>query len=129
MLPSILPTASSIIRATRTPSGRVAYRTFSQTTFTGSDATTQTQQEPLPYFVHRTQTKNLPIYEGSKRGGNLRQTTVRKIEGKIVVLSKQLREVLQLKPEEIRINHLTMHIIIKGHRKREVERFLKEKRF
>jgi large subunit ribosomal protein L49 len=67
-----------------------------------------------PYFVHRTPSSNLPIYLLTKNGGNLKQTKVRKLEGNIAVLHNQLREHLKIeKKEDIKINPLTKHIIIK----------------
>ena len=48
-----------------------------------------------------------------KRGGNLRQTRIRKIEGDAAKLGQDLRQALSLKPEEVKVNQLTNHIIIK----------------
>ena len=67
----------------------------------------------LPYHVHRTPSQQLPIYKLAKRGGNLRQTRLRKVEGDIARLKTDLQEALSLEDEHIKINHLTRHIIIK----------------
>ncbi|KAG9748614.1 hypothetical protein KCU73_g7044, partial [Aureobasidium melanogenum] len=40
----------------------------------------------LPYFVTRTPSNELPIYTLRKRGGNMRLTRVKKIDGNIDVL-------------------------------------------
>ena len=68
---------------------------------------------PLSYHVHRTASQQLPVYHLAKRGGNLHQTRVRKIDGDIKALRDDLRRALGLKEEHIVINHLTRHIIIK----------------
>ena len=67
----------------------------------------------LPYRIERTPSLNLPIYLQSKRGGNLKQTKLRKIEGDINTLRSQLRDALKLEDKEIVINQLTRQIIIR----------------
>ena len=67
----------------------------------------------LPYYIHRTASQQLPIYKLAKRGGNLRQTRLRKVEGDIARLRTDLQEALSLEDEHIKINQLTKHIIIK----------------
>lgn len=67
----------------------------------------------LPYYIHRTASQQLPIYKLAKRGGNLRQTRLRKVEGDIARLRGDLQEALSLVDEHIKINQLTKHIIIK----------------
>ncbi|MCJ1253956.1 hypothetical protein MMC24_001770 [Lignoscripta atroalba] len=105
--------------------------------------------QPLPYHVHRTASKELPVYHLAKRGGNLHQTRIRKIEGNIMDLRKDIQQALGLNEEHIVVNQLTRHIIIKvrqsspdygemlgsssrciqGWMKAEVDKFLKEKHF
>ena len=67
----------------------------------------------LPYHIHRTASQQLPIYKLAKRGGNLRQTRLRKVEGDLVRLRSDLQDALSLESEHIKINQLTKHIIIK----------------
>ena len=67
----------------------------------------------LPYHIHRTASQQLPIYKLAKRGGNLRQTRLRKIEGDLARLRSDLQDALSLESEHIKINPLTKHIIIK----------------
>lgn len=67
----------------------------------------------LPYYIHRTASQQLPIYKLAKRGGNLRQTRLRKVEGDIARLRSDLLEALSLVDEHIKINQSTKHIIIK----------------
>lgn len=83
----------------------------------------------LPYFVHRTNTNNLPVYAEAKRGGSLRQTLIRKVEGDANALREDLVEHLNLKPEWVTVNGLTNHVIIKGWKKDNVEKLLKELNF
>ena len=68
---------------------------------------------PLPYHVHRTASQKLPIYHLAKRGGNLHQTRVRKIEGDVERLRDEIRIALGLKEEHVVINRLTGNIIVK----------------
>ena len=67
----------------------------------------------LPYYIYRTASQQLPIYKLAKRGGNLRQTRLRKVEGDLARLRSDLQDALNLESEHIKINHLTKHIIIK----------------
>ena len=71
------------------------------------------QIEKLPYYIHRTASQQLPVYKLAKRGGNLRQTRLRKIEGDLARLRSDLQDALSLESEHIKINQLTKHIIIK----------------
>lgn len=77
---------------------------------------TSTAQEQTPtevYFVRRTPTRHLPIYQLTKAGGNLRQTRVRKTEGKVEELRGLLEKELVPRPEWVRVNPLTMHVEMK----------------
>lgn len=86
-------------------------------------------QTQLPYFVHRTSTNNLPVYPEAKRGGTLKQTLIRKVEGDANALRKDLIKHLNLEPEWVTVNGLTNHVIIKGWKKDNVEKLLKELNF
>ena len=78
-------------------------------------APTNTHQDipPLSYHVYRTPSQELPVYHLTKRGGNLLQTQLRKIEGDRQSLCEELRKALDLRPRDITINQVTGHIIIK----------------
>ena len=65
------------------------------------------------YHVGRTPSNQLPIYLLAKRGGNLQQTRIKKIQGDIAELRKQLRQSLMVDEKDIKINQLTGHIVIK----------------
>lgn len=85
---------------------------------TTTTTTPPTPSEPSstrtePYHVTRTPSHQLPIYLLAKRGGNLHQTRVKKIEGDIAALRRELQLALVIAEEDIKINQLTRHIIIK----------------
>ncbi|KAL1800222.1 mitochondrial 54S ribosomal protein mL49 [Alternaria dauci] len=80
---------------------------------------------PPKYAVSRSANKNLPIYTDYKRGGNLHLTTVRKITGDISALRDELRVFLNKKNEDVKINSVTQHVIVKGHHSGEIAEFLK----
>ena len=67
----------------------------------------------LPYHVHRTAYHELPVYHLAKRGGNLHQTRIRKIEGDVAKLRDELQSTLKLQKEHTVINQITGHIILK----------------
>ncbi|KAI9721401.1 MAG: hypothetical protein M1828_005151 [Chrysothrix sp. TS-e1954] len=81
------------------------------------------------YAVSRTPTRNLPVYQLIKGGGTLRLTRVRRVEGEAEMLRKQLAAFLQPKPEYVRINSVTGHVVIKGWYKKQVEQILTQKGF
>jgi len=56
----------------------------------------------------------------------MKLTKLRRIEGDVNALRNDLREALGLEDKEVTINQLTRHIIVKGHKKPEIEKFLKE---
>ncbi|KAL2056412.1 hypothetical protein ABVK25_003435 [Lepraria finkii] len=84
---------------------------------------------PLLYHVHRTASQKLPIYHLAKRGGNLHQTRVRKIQGDVERLRDEIRIALGLKEEHVVINRLTGNIIVKGWYKDDIRRFLEDRHF
>ncbi|EOA89919.1 hypothetical protein ACJQWK_02880 [Exserohilum turcicum] len=84
----------------------------------------ETSLPPPKYTVSRSTNKNLPIYTDYKRGGNLHQTLVRKITGDVMALRDELRVFLNKKDEDVIINSLTRHIVVKGHHANEITQFL-----
>ncbi|CAD0082272.1 unnamed protein product [Aureobasidium vineae] len=83
----------------------------------------------LPYFVTRTPSNELPIYTLRKRGGNMKLTRVKKIDGNIDVLRDALQIELGVPDAECVINRLTNHVMIKGWHKPRIEAFLKARNF
>lgn len=55
----------------------------------------------------------LPVYKYTKAGGNLKLTRLRKIDGDLQALRRDLMEAMKLEEKECRINPLTGHIFIK----------------
>ncbi len=49
----------------------------------------------------------------AKRGGNMKLTRVKRIEGNVAALRNDLREALGLEEKDVTINQLTRHIIVK----------------
>ncbi|KAF2444333.1 hypothetical protein P171DRAFT_521681 [Karstenula rhodostoma CBS 690.94] len=80
---------------------------------------------PPKYHVARSSSRNLPIYSDYKRGGNLHLTTVRKITGDLSALRDELRVFLNKKNEDVKINSLTQHVIVKGHHVPQITEFLR----
>ncbi|KXL47218.1 hypothetical protein M433DRAFT_152944 [Acidomyces richmondensis BFW] len=94
--------------------------------------------EPLPpaqcapnlaYFVTRTSSNELPVYLLRKRGGNLKLTLVRKIDGRPEALRDELRQTLGLQEDQAMVNPVTKHVVLKGHFKNAVVKFLRERMF
>lgn len=70
--------------------------------------------KPATYRITRTHTNGLPVYLLSKRGGNLKQTKLRRIEGNIMDLRRDLQKALGVEDEkEVVVNQLTQQIIVK----------------
>lgn len=83
----------------------------------------------LPYYVTRTPSNELPIYHLRKRGGNLRQTRVKKISGSIDALRDALQTELAVPEKECVINRTTNHVVVKGWHKPKIESFLTARKF
>lgn len=56
-------------------------------------------------------------------------TRVKKIDGSAEALRDELKTVLGLAKEQVVVNPLTRQVMLKGHRKPEVEKFLRERMF
>ncbi|KAL8377212.1 hypothetical protein RB595_008068 [Gaeumannomyces hyphopodioides] len=78
------------------------------------------------YFVARTPSSKLPIYEDKKTGP---RTLLRKIEGDAGALRLELMRLLQLDDKTVWVNPRTNHIRIKGHVKAQLEPILKDMGF
>ncbi|EME40148.1 hypothetical protein DOTSEDRAFT_28054 [Dothistroma septosporum NZE10] len=83
----------------------------------------------LPYFVTRSANNELPIYTLRKRGGNLKMTRVKKVDGDRMKLRDALRIALGVGEKDCVINSVTGHIMIKGHHKPVIEKFLRARKF
>ncbi|KAJ4982614.1 mitochondrial large ribosomal subunit l49, partial [Stagonosporopsis vannaccii] len=85
----------------------------------------QMPQAPPRYHVARSANKNLPVYTDYKRGGNLHLTTVRKVTGDLHALRDELRTWLAKKDDDVKVNTLTQHVVVKGHHKDTIAEFLR----
>ncbi|KAE8352584.1 mitochondrial large subunit ribosomal protein-domain-containing protein [Aspergillus coremiiformis] len=102
-----------------------------------STATPNLQLTNLPYFIRRTASNQLPVYLVTKAGGTKQQTKIQKTEGNLDALRNDLAQYLGLesselhspKSSDITINRLNGHIIVKGWRKPEIQKFLLERNF
>jgi large subunit ribosomal protein L49 len=95
------------------PSTLTHFLGIARVSTTTASSATLTSVPAKPYRVDRSGTNNLPVYLLSKRGGNLKQTKVRRIEGNINVLRADLQQALGVDEKDVTINQLTQHIIIK----------------
>ncbi|KAJ5601614.1 hypothetical protein N7510_011148 [Penicillium lagena] len=95
------------------------------------------QLNNLPYFVRRTPSNQLPVYLVTKAGGTKQQTKIQKTEGDMDALRRDLALALGVespngpppKKPEVTINRLNGHILVKGWRKPEIQKFLEERNF
>ncbi|KAF7522325.1 hypothetical protein G7054_g12169 [Neopestalotiopsis clavispora] len=85
--------------------------------------------QDLPYFVGRNRMNNMAVYERRYRGGNLKKTLLKKGEGNLQALRFDVAEALGVSEKEVRVNSVTNHIEIKGHRKDDVVQFLRNMGF
>lgn len=67
----------------------------------------------LRFHVARTPSNQLPVYQDSKRGGNLHQTLIRKISGDARALREDIREHLGLQDKDVVVNPVTGHVVVK----------------
>ncbi|KAL1639462.1 54S ribosomal protein img2, mitochondrial [Diplodia intermedia] len=92
-------------------------------------AVEQARPPILPYFVQRTPSNNLPVYKALKRGGNRKETKLRKISGDLKALQSELRAYLDIPEHDITIITTTGHIVAKGDHYLKIVEFLKSKQF
>ncbi|KAL4978249.1 mitochondrial large subunit ribosomal protein-domain-containing protein [Aspergillus desertorum] len=112
-------------------------RENSTPTITPPPAAAKLSLTNLPYFVRRTPSNQLPVYLVTKAGGTKQQTKVQKTEGDLDAFRRDLAVYLGLespernaaKSPDITINRLNGHIIVKGWRKPEIQKFLLERNF
>ncbi|RMZ83386.1 hypothetical protein DV737_g1701, partial [Chaetothyriales sp. CBS 132003] len=100
-------------------------------TSSSSSSPTNSTTAALPYFIHRTKSRNIPVYETAKAGGSKHITTLRKCVGDLDVLKTHILEALKLEPsfvdprgqkkQNVVINRLTNQLIIRGWRGAEVK--------
>lgn len=87
----------------------------------------------FPFIITRTASRNLPVYETAKNGGNRHITSIRKISGNIEELATTVRGALNLpehivdvkgrKKDTVVINWTTNQVVIRGWRGAEVKKW------
>ncbi|XP_026863830.2 39S ribosomal protein L49, mitochondrial [Electrophorus electricus] len=85
----------------------------------------------LPYMIRRSRMHNVPVYSDIKHG-NQKSTLLRKVEGDIWALNKDVKEYLQqLTGKELptQVNEVTGTIRIKGQFDKEIKEWLVKKGF
>lgn len=86
----------------------------------------------FPYFVNRTKNHQVPVYLVSTFRGQRKITKVRRIEGDIWALEKDLKEALQKTRKqrvETRVNEVSGQIDVKGIHVDEISDFLMQRGF
>ncbi|KAK5605263.1 hypothetical protein CRENBAI_017064 [Crenichthys baileyi] len=86
---------------------------------------------PLPYMIRRSRMHNIPVYTDLTHG-NRKMTLVRKVEGDIWALEKDVKEYLkQVTGKELptQVNEVTMTLKVKGHFDQELKDWLASKGF
>jgi large subunit ribosomal protein L49 len=79
-------------------------------------ATPTPQAKPAtrpPYLVERTPSKNLPVYQLAKRGGNYKLTIVKKVDGDKQALRRDIAQALGMDLEDVRVKSVTGHVELK----------------
>ncbi|XP_060711702.1 mitochondrial ribosomal protein L49 [Hemiscyllium ocellatum] len=85
----------------------------------------------LPYMIRRSRMHNLPVYTDITHG-NRKMTVIRKIEGDIWVLEKDMKKFLEQttgKTPLTQVNEVAMSIRVKGYFDKELKSWLMEKGF
>ncbi|KAI0128998.1 mitochondrial large subunit ribosomal protein-domain-containing protein [Xylariales sp. AK1849] len=85
--------------------------------------------QQLPYFVGRNRLNNFSVYEKKMRGGSLKKTLLKNGEGDMQALRHDVAEILGLTKDAVKVNNVTKHIEVKGHRREHILLFLKNMGF
>ncbi|RUP42723.1 mitochondrial large subunit ribosomal protein-domain-containing protein [Jimgerdemannia flammicorona] len=132
------PTAhliETMFRLTPSPSYlRFVTRVYSTAAGKSSNAlvpaltSTSASSVQYPYFVSRTASHALPVYTDIRNGRTRHLTIIRRIEGDVNKLRKDLLELLP-SPQLISVNELNNQIVIKGFWQYEVTAWLAKRGF
>ncbi|KAK4178936.1 hypothetical protein QBC36DRAFT_323648 [Triangularia setosa] len=68
------------------------------------------QKPTYPFDIGRSATNNFSVYQLAKRGGNLKLTLVKKVEGNRIAFKEELGKALRLSPKDIKVSSLTGHV-------------------
>ncbi|KAJ1956432.1 hypothetical protein DL89DRAFT_268978 [Linderina pennispora] len=80
-----------------------------------------------PYFINRTRFQTLPVYTDIRNAGTRTLTLVRRIDGDVEALRKDLAAALE--DNTIEIRKVSRQIVIRGNRISEVREWLTKKGF
>ncbi|XP_068197942.1 large ribosomal subunit protein mL49 [Antennarius striatus] len=86
---------------------------------------------PLPYMIRRSRMHNIPVYTDLTHGSR-RMTLIRKVEGDIWALEKDVKEYLKdVTGKELptQVSEVTMTLKVKGHFETELKEWLTSKGF
>ncbi|KAE8293041.1 39S ribosomal protein L49, mitochondrial [Larimichthys crocea] len=86
---------------------------------------------PLPYVIRRSRMHNIPVYTDLTNGSR-KMTLIRKVEGDIWALEKDVKEFLkEVTGKELptQVNEVTMTLKVKGHFDGELKQWLTSKGF
>nr|XP_020472886.1 39S ribosomal protein L49, mitochondrial [Monopterus albus] len=86
---------------------------------------------PLPYMIRRSRMHNIPVYTDLTHGSR-RTTLVRKVEGDIWALEKDVKQYLkEVSGKELptQVNEVTMTLKVKGHFDKELKEWFASKGF
>uniref|UniRef100_UPI0037E7C2E9 large ribosomal subunit protein mL49 n=1 Tax=Semicossyphus pulcher TaxID=241346 RepID=UPI0037E7C2E9 len=86
---------------------------------------------PLPYMIRRSRMHNIPVYTDLTHGSR-KTTLVRKVEGDIWALEKDVKQFLKEvtgKELSTQVNEVTMTLKVKGHFDVELKQWLASKGF
>lgn len=86
---------------------------------------------PLPYMIRRSRMHNIPVYTDLTHGSR-RTTLIRKVEGDIWALEKDVKQYLkEVTGKELptQVNEVTMTVKVKGHFDVELKEWLVSKGF
>lgn len=108
--PLALPRPSSLRRFLGIARASTTAATSSSATISSS---VSSPSRTKPYTVLRTPSNNLPVYQRRKRGGNLLETKVQKIQGDVNTLRTELQEALGMAEKDVVVNPVTKAILIK----------------
>ncbi|KAJ1326069.1 large subunit ribosomal protein L49 [Microdochium nivale] len=120
----VQPARALFIRSLATESTPVPEPTATTTPTPTTAAPSEAPRARIPYIVGKNKFENFGVYHKKKRGGNLKTTEIKLVDGNIESLKQDLKAALRLENGDIAFNSTTRHLVIKGHKKPEIINFL-----
>ncbi|PSR81945.1 ribosomal protein L49/IMG2, partial [Coniella lustricola] len=81
------------------------------------------------YTVERTASKNVPVYDDKRAGGTRRLTLIKKVVGNAQDLKNDIISDLHFNKDDVSVNPVTGHVVIKGHFQHKVSKWLEARGF